>query len=249
MAAGLRKAGRDSHSIGSRPQAFPLFSIHTSHVTGPSYSVLNATTGSIRVAFHAGPATATSAVSPSTTITSTNVTGSSGSTPNSMLASSRPSATDSATPDEHADRQHPRRDRRPPTAPRRPWWRRAPGARRDRASAAGPSRRGCRTARPSPAPAPARRRPSPAPRGSGGVRWPPTPRPRASSRSARSRAAPCPPAPMAARTDGASTSARPDAGPHDHEHVVQRGSAPAGRRPARSRRSRRGAPSPGGPRR
>ena len=61
-----------------------------------AYSLRSATTGSTRVAFHAGPAIAAVAVTTRTTTTRARVTGSSGATPKSMLASRRPTTTATA---------------------------------------------------------------------------------------------------------------------------------------------------------
>ena len=63
-----------------------------------AHSLRSAAAGSICVARHAGAAIASAAVRASTTATATNVTGSSGSTPNSSVATRRLSTTDRTRP-------------------------------------------------------------------------------------------------------------------------------------------------------
>ena len=122
-----------------------------------AYFVRSACAGSILAARQAGPAIESAAVSPSTSTTSANVVRSSGCTPNNIETIMRPKHGREDQADDRADRDdlHGVADDQPHHVVR--WSRRARGARRSRASAAAPNRRGCRTRRPSPGSPRARR--------------------------------------------------------------------------------------------
>ena len=176
--------------------------------------------------------------------------GSSGCTPNSIVAMSRPDSAASARPSAGAGGDDAGGAGDAPAAARRRSSRRAPGARRSRARAAAPSRRGCRTRRPSPAPAPA---PANAHDHHGAeampARWPPAAMsssvmtsgcsPAAPCRRGRSRRAPPAPGPRPRPTAGRTTRKMSSEQVLRHRHVDLH------ERP----RSRRAGPSPGAPRR